>query len=65
MKTLYTIRSAQTNILTNTVDISKESDFYYSQLYTSDISKNMEEINEYLSKIPLPTFALVFMNYGK
>lgn len=62
---LYTIRNAQNNILTNTVDISKKFDFYYSQLYTSDISKNMEEINEYLSKIPVPSLAPMLMNYGK
>lgn len=64
-KTLCTIRDAQSNILPNTVDISREFDFYYSQLYTSDISKNMKEINEFSSKTLLSNLAPVLMNYGK
>lgn len=64
-KTLYAIRDAQGNILPSTVDVSKEFDFYYSQLYTSDISKNMEEINEFSPKTPLSNLAPVLMNYGK
>lgn len=64
-KTLYTIRDAHSNILPSTVDISKEFDFYYSQLCTSDISKTMEEINEFSLKAPLSNLAPVLMNYGK